>query len=210
MISYLIEVSFCWLGFYLLYILLFSKETFFRTNRSYLLSSLLIGLGLPFLSFLPEPVMVFSPESLATSYIQPLHQGVQQLEEIVVMTSRDQTPVSARIFCTVYFIGVLVFGSRLLYGLGQIFQLYRSARIIKKDGYYLALSAGLHYPFSFFKILFWSEAVEFKHRDGSRIIQHELAHIKSWHSLDILLIELLSVIFWCSPLIYFFTDNPSE
>ena len=47
MITYLIEVSICWLLFYGIYILLLSKETFFNINRWYLLSTLVLGLLIP-------------------------------------------------------------------------------------------------------------------------------------------------------------------
>jgi TonB family protein len=34
------------------------------------------------------------------------------------------------------------------------------------------------------------------------MLRHEVAHIKQRHTFDVLLIELLSIVFWCSPLVY--------
>src|SRR5688572_26533212 len=51
---YLLEVSICLTVFYLLYILLFSRNTFFRMNRLYLLAALLFAFVIPATNF-PMP-----------------------------------------------------------------------------------------------------------------------------------------------------------
>lgn len=35
-------------------------------------------------------------------------------------------------------------------------------------------------------------------------MKHEVAHIQQWHTLDVLFIEVINILFWCSPIIYFY------
>lgn len=73
---YILEVSCYWLGFYLIYVLWLSKETFFATNRSYLLVTLLAGLWLPTLQL--QTLGITHPEWI--HHFDPVILGVEQLE----------------------------------------------------------------------------------------------------------------------------------
>ncbi len=65
----------------------------------------------------------------------------------------------------------------------------------------------LHLPFSFFNLLFISKKHDLVDEDKDRILLHEKAHIEGGHSYDVLLLELLSILFWCSPLIYLYKKS---
>ena len=47
MIAYLIQVSFCWVFFYLIYFVFLRKETFFSINRWYLMTTIVLSLFIP-------------------------------------------------------------------------------------------------------------------------------------------------------------------
>jgi len=47
--TYLLQVSTCWILFYGIYLLFLRKETFFTINRYYLLGALGLGLLIPFI-----------------------------------------------------------------------------------------------------------------------------------------------------------------
>ncbi|MEM1137431.1 MAG: M56 family metallopeptidase, partial [Bacteroidota bacterium] len=59
-------------------------------------------------------------------------------------------------------------------------------------------------PFSFFKYLFWGNTLSYSPIEKQKIIQHELAHIKGKHSLDILFIELLCSLCWFNPCLFIY------
>jgi len=109
--NYLIEVSICWLVFYLLYLLLLSKETFFRVNRTYLLSTLLAGLIIPLLH-LSFPSTVMQQDFVVM--LEPITVGVENfehtLEEIVVVSGTEEQDYFW-LLKALYFLGILmVFG----------------------------------------------------------------------------------------------------
>ncbi len=64
-------------------------------------------------------------------------------------------------------------------------------------------------PFSFFRNIFISR----KHYSGSpmeEIIEHEKAHVRQLHSLDILLAELLIIFQWFNPLVWIYKKIVTE
>ena len=202
MITYLIEVTICWAGFYGLYALLLSGTTFFRANRFYLLGTLLFGLLVP---LLPLPTFAPPPEAIpGLVYLKPVTVGAQQLEVTIAAGASGSGFDYYRLFGWIYLGGILVFGSRFLYGLWQIGQLYRAGRKERHDDYTLVCTREAHLPFSFFNYLFWSEAMDLEDEEGRTVLQHEYTHMRDGHSLDILLIELLCIVFWVSPFVYLY------
>lgn len=202
MISYILEVTICWAGFYGLYALLLRKTTFFNANRLYLLGTLLLGLLVPLLE-LPAPATGAGAPPVVY-YLQPITVGVEQLE-VTVTASAGRTGIDYyALLKGLYWTGVLVAAGRLAYGLGQIARLYRRGRKEHHAGYTLVRTKESHLPFSFFGFLFWSDRLELAGEDFHTVLRHEQAHINGGHSLDVLLTELLCVFLWCNPFLYFY------
>ncbi len=213
MLSYILQVSICWGIFFLLYALVLSRTTFFSWNRAYLMLTLIISLALPALEW-PVPEAPSAVALQAAYYMQPITIGVQQLEVIVTAAPETAAPESSSpvlnwrsVLLLIYWIGVAVAGVRLLYGMWQIYALYRKSEQHKRQTYTLVSTPTLHTPFSFFRLLFWSRALAYPKADAAKIIRHEQAHMDGWHSLDILIAEILGVLFWFNPLIYLYTRS---
>ena len=58
-----------------------------------------------------------------------------------------------------------------------------------------------HLPFSFWDTIYISDRVELT-EEFQDILEHERTHVKSRHSIDVLLIELIQIAFWFNPMIY--------
>ena len=54
-------------------------------------------------------------------------------------------------------------------------------------------------PFSFFRWLFWNNKIELNSDNGQQIFRHELFHIRQKHSWDIIITELITILFWMNP-----------
>lgn len=202
MLTYILQVSLCWAVFYLLYWLLLSKETFFHFNRWYLLSTFVLSFAIPKVEWqLPQPV---AESEIAVVYFQPITVGIETLEVTVTATALTPSIGVMDVLTWIYWLGVAFFALRFLVGLVQIIRFYHKSERQKRDGYELVLSSKPHAPFSFFNRLFMSKAMELNSEDQQNILRHELAHIRGKHSLDVLLVELSSVLFWCSPLVYLY------
>lgn len=211
MLNYILQVSACWGLFYLLYALVLSRTTFFSWNRAYLMLTLVISLLLPAMEW-PVTEAPSGAALQAAYYMQPITIGVQQLEVVVTGAPTENTTEATvpgfewrQIFLLIYWLGVSIAGFRLLYGMDQIFKLYRRSNKEKQSNYTLVSTPNLHTPFSFFRWLFWSNALPYPKADADKIVRHEQAHMNGWHSLDILIAEILGVMFWFNPLVYFYT-----
>ncbi|MFT4664794.1 MAG: bla regulator protein BlaR1 [Gammaproteobacteria bacterium] len=201
MMNYLLEVSLCWLGFYLLYALWLSKETFFQNNRWYLVATLLLGLCIPFAEM---PIAVKMEEEQLT-YLETVTVTVHHVEaEIatVVASPLSESIAVQELLLWIYGLGVLLMSVRFFYGLLQIYKHYRSSNSEKKGSYVLLQNKAIHLPFSFFHFLFISASAKYSQEELDSITRHELVHIDEHHSVDVILLEVLTILFWCSPLIY--------
>ncbi|MCC6727195.1 MAG: M56 family metallopeptidase [Saprospiraceae bacterium] len=198
--AYLLEVAASWAVFYGVYHLLLRAETFHRTNRWYLLGTMLLGLIIPSLHF-----DLAASEAAPAYLLQPVTVGVQNLEAIVITASQREQGIDFQaIAWGVYWLGVVVSLMRFGFGLWQIGQLYRAGNIAPQQGYDLVATDAPHLPFSFFNNLFWSKNFVVTDEERRSIVRHEEAHIFQKHSHDVVLLELVAAFAWCVPFVYFY------
>jgi TonB family protein len=198
MIAYLLQVSLCWGAFYGLYALLLRRETFFHFNRAYLLGTLLASLVIPVVEWHGWAAQT----EIATVYLQPITVGMETLQVTVTATELSPQIGFLEILTWIYGAGVAFFAVRFLIGLRRIYQLYRRGEKQVYPDFTLVISANVPAPFSFLHCLFLSQSLELDPADRAQILLHERAHIRGRHSWDVLLLEVLNALFWCSPFIY--------
>ena len=200
MLSYVLEVSMYWGVFSLIFHLFLRKLTFFTFNRWYLISSLVLGLILPLISFnisTPTPVVEDTIYLLAPISNSPA------LVEASLESSGDGIPYRM-IFLSIYWAGVTLFGFQFFIGLAKIYHLYRTGHKIRKSNFTLVRTRKPHLPFSFFNMIFWSDDLDSIQDGDDKIMLHEISHVKDRHSFDVLLIEITRIFLWCSPFIYWY------
>ena len=203
MTAYLLDVSLCWLIFYLLYYCWLSKETFFQLNRWYLLGTLLLGLIIP---VIPSPFGAGVQESnWVTLYVAPINMGLESLEVTVTAPSKGEMDIDWQALLKwIYWAGVCFTGIRFLSGLSRIAGMYLRAEHIRVGQYHVALTDEQHLPFSFFRVVFKSKLGKLNEFEDEKITDHELAHVRGWHTIDVLLVELVSIFLWCSPPVHLY------
>ena len=194
--------------FYALYWVFFRRETFFRLNRFYLLGTLFLGMILPFLNF--TFINENSPIA-ATNYLKTVTIGVENLATTIVVTPEsigsDFQWNWLLILKGIYGVGVAFFSIKFLFGLWIIFDLYKNSNKTQYADYQLIENKTIRIPFSFFQLLFWNNALNKADPDHQKILQHELAHIRQFHSVDVVILELLSIAFWWNPVVWFYKKS---
>lgn len=200
MLNYVLEVNICWLGFYLLYTFILSRETFFEYNRWYLLAGLIGGLLIPLVEYqiIIEQIIEIPSMSLDLEGLSGMTATAVAAEEPSV---RDMLLNGLYI---IYLLGVAILAIRFIAGLLRIGWLYWSGTKMERPGYALVKTPSAHPPFSFFHWLFQSQQIPLDQADEEKIITHEIEHIRQWHSLDVLLVELIGIALWFSPLVWLF------
>lgn len=94
-------------------------------------------------------------------------------------------------------ISILLF-AKFVWHIIPLFNLYRMSAIIKKENYKIASHNMTYSPFSFFRIIFINKS-SLDRKSENTIIEHELIHIRQWHSVDLLINEMMTVLFWFNP-----------
>ena len=206
MIDYFFQTSCCWIVFYLFYFLALRRETFFSSNRFYLLGSLSFGLIFPLIDF--HWFSFLAKDTTASIMVQPLTVKVNQLgytlEEIVVTANQTSATSIGSILAGIYLVVVGLLGIRLFYGIHSLRRFKKRSTVEKKQGYELIKTETLHLPFSFFNSLYWSEKLDLSKADRDQILRHELTHIQQHHSIDIIILEVISILFWFNPIVWFY------
>lgn len=197
MLSYLLLLSAIWGISLLLYRLGLRSLYAPGYQRIFLLFSLLWGLVFPLLP------------AASWSWATALERNVGVLPPITV--SIDQVIGGAAGLVSAPAIGWL----QLIFLVGSmlaLFRLLRQAwrlRCLYRGGerchYYsptLVYHPAVRLPFSTFGCLFLPAGFSFGEPEGASILRHEQAHYRRGHHWDMLLLELLGVVFWWHPLWY--------
>lgn len=202
--QYLLESSFCLVIFYGFYYLLLSKETFFQLNRAYLVATPIFALSIPLLniSFQKD-----APEESLATFFYPAIESANNLNELVWEQMRTPTPVFslsvADVLMAIYLIGAFLMAFSLLRGLWNLSQIIRNGKQSKNSKFTLVETQNNFPAASFFGYIFWNQQIT---DDQKLILEHEKVHIRQWHSLDVLLMEICVIIKWFNPLIYWFRN----
>jgi len=183
-----------------IYVIFLRKETFFRLNRLFLLGSLIFSVLLPFLKFKvydPQPVML--SEITVTPYRNVLESVTVYGQDLSVTV--EQAVLSTTLLIWIYLAGVAFFLGRFLFRVTQIAFVILKNQVQKHDRFKLVILEKECSPFSFMNYVFVSRPLQ--NSEGyDRMMAHELEHIKQGHSLDVLILELLTAFQWFNPFMW--------
>ncbi|MGF7075212.1 TonB family protein [Mucilaginibacter sp. R-33] len=177
--QYLLLVNIYLLLFYGFYVLLLRKETFFQLNRLYLVSAALLSFMIPVIQADWVQNLFITQQVKYTLYSSPVL--VYRFKPI------EKSPISiGEVLFIIYAAGIVFLSLRL------IWQLFKLKKVISQPQSQVS--------YSFFKTVKLNADGE----ANEAIATHEDVHAKQWHSADVLLIELVMIINWFNPIVYFY------
>lgn len=193
---------------FLVYRFVLKNQKSFQFNRFFLLGTLVLCLMAP----ITEVEIFNTIPSLTEINFQS---GQEQLvyEELptgtIVETIQKTDHSFENVMLYIYLTVAFVFLLRYLLNLYRILKLTKNT--YKSIGYLKLVSIGKeHTASSFFNYLF----IDPKHLEDSAyaksVIQHERIHSQQLHTLDVLLIELLSCVFWFNPFVWIYIRQIRE
>ena len=197
MINYILQVVLFQVLFLIIYDFFLSKETFFRKNRYYLISTPILSFLIPlikiptFQKVVSQEVIIQLPE-IVLSPEKVIQQSLQQ----------NNFEVSLNYINILFWMGLVFFTMFFLVRLTKIILLIRNNEKLVKSDFILILLPKQAKAFSFFNYIFLGNEIVSSQKEN--IIQHELVHCKQKHSLDLLFFEFLKIVMWFNPMIYFY------
>ncbi|WP_075559319.1 M56 family metallopeptidase [Parabacteroides timonensis] len=193
--AYFLKVNVAFVLFYAFYRLLFYKDTFFKLRRISLLAFFGLALLYPLLN-IQEWVKEQEPMTEVIQMYSAILPEITVTPDVVVKTDWKNILLSASSYF--YWGVVALLLVRFLVQFGSILLLaYNSQRTVIHGVpvYRLSKPAG---PFSFFQMIFiYPESHSDKEID--EILTHECTHVFQWHSVDVMICELITVICWVNP-----------
>jgi hypothetical protein len=198
-ISYLLKVSVSLTVFYFLYAVLFSRLTFFQVNRFCLL------LGVVFSFVVPACDFEFTGVDTSAIITRAVGESYRIWEDGVYTSNYVATGSMLNDFSAVVILVYLV-GSFLMlisvvkscYNILKI----KNTGVRSMSGHYVVVRSGLISPFSFFNIIFLPDCAV-----SDLVLEHEKAHVSQYHWIDLLLMEVATIVLWFNPLIYFYKHS---
>lgn len=181
----------------LVYFLFLRKETFYRANRLYLLFAVLFSSILPLLHlkiYGTGNVILANPTE---------DDAVNMLEMITVNASGFSHSLidlisTSQLLLFAYFLGSGLTTILILFRIGQIVRVISKGKVVQKAGIKFVYIEGNSSPYSFLNYLFVSEELE-NNSGWEKMLTHESEHIRQGHTVDILLLEFISIFQWFNP-----------
>jgi uncharacterized protein YukE len=198
LIIYLLKSSGLLAAFYLAYYFLLRKETFFTSNRWFLLIGLVTSAVLPSffiekIDFVEAPKFVPNTISDTVSNVIPTSQIIENSIEIDWF----------QIGIYVYGIIALLLLFKVLFNLISLFKVLDNKQVFKQDKFqFIDVNENLS-PFSFFNYIVYNSSL-YSESELQSILLHEKIHSAQKHSLDVLVTNLFSVLFWFNPFMYLY------
>lgn len=193
---FLINSTVCLFVLWLCYKLLLENSSWHELKRWYLLGALILSLSIPFV--VVETVVIPVQEVPVVNTYSSTNE-VFVAQEIV--SEPEFTVNWFYIWMTVYSIGVIIMVLRFTKNLNA-FRIKKEDQVSSYKAYQLILRNQFTIPHSFIKRIFVSKEDYETNQIPEVILEHEKAHLDQKHSIDILFIELLLIVFWFNPLLY--------
>ena len=196
--AYLLKVNVAFVFFYAFYRLFFYKDTFFKLRRAILLAFFGLALFYPLLN------------------IQDWVRQQEPIADVIYMYSAMLPEATAKADAAAFVdwygwllgsLGFIYWGivaflcGRFLVQLSSILWLaHTSERIVihKTPIYALRKAAG---PFSFFRMVFLHPESH-SDKETDEILTHECTHVSQWHSIDVILSEMMCMACWFNPFVW--------
>ena len=199
MIAFLVKSTVCLLIFYGFFHYFLRPYKILIFNRFYLISSLIISLIIP-LIIIPVESGFTVTESLdkLTISVEQTFQG-RAIGEISAQRTAYQSIIPVPL--------IIVSSILLLRYLFNIFRIIRKIFICKRienTNTTLILVEEKTLPYSFFRYIFVNKSDFENGRINEELLMHEEAHCLQYHSVDIIVLELIHVFFWFNPAIWLF------
>ena len=176
---------------------LLEKETFHRLNRIIILGCLILSFIVPFIHF----------TSGTNPTVNMLRQAVQLPEIMIDGNGSEQSTWNlADIIIGIYIIGVVaIFTMTVVQTSSLILRLRKCEQIADNRGNTIVLTDYAISPFCFFHYIVMSRD-DYANNRGF-ILTHEQEHIRLRHYIDLIILQVATIIQWFNPFVWLIGKN---
>ena len=203
------KVALALLAFYLFYRFLLKKETFHRFNR-------VVLVGTAVLSFVLPLCIITIHKSIAIDAVAAEQAVTEAMPDWAELTSDGLTPAADAVtpwwptaLTILFWVGVVFVLLRVIISTLSVAKIVRKGDFIREeDGCKIIVTERDIDPFSWMKYIVMSR--KDWEGDHTPILLHEKAHIGFRHSVELLLVDVLSAFQWFNPAIWMLRSDLQE
>lgn len=186
LLSYFLQGSLVTAIFVVFYKLLLRRDTFFKWSRWYFVTATIASFLFPLIDVSKLFSASTAPQLIL--YIPDLSFSAEPLS-----SNPWETFINSLLYA-----GILVMAIRLLMQMGALVKLRKNKRINQVESIRIVELQEQVNPFSFFNEIYVNPCLHTE-AELEEIIRHEQFHIQQKHTIDILLSEFLTIVFWFNP-----------
>ncbi|WP_348661292.1 M56 family metallopeptidase [Croceibacter atlanticus] len=180
--------------FVLVYGICLQKETLFKANRYFLIGGLISAICIPLVTI------------TKIVYVAPVTLEGTILNNITPIAEQGFQPNWWLVALTIYSIGVAIVGGRFVLQLLSLKRFILKKNSLNKDGInYIKVKDNIA-PFSFLNYIIYNPSLH-STNELALILKHEEIHVKQYHTLDVILANLLITLQWFNPLAWVYKNN---
>ena len=194
-IMYLLKANGLLLFFWLFYRLFLRKETFYTSIRWYFISAIILSLSIPFFTYTKTIIIEQEYVNYQTDLLEsiPFNPNIQQIEPSF-WEKIDWQNILIYVIALISFFFII----RSIFHITKLFLNIKHLKSLNKTN--IKITTNQKNVYSFYR---WIVVPENKisSADFEMILAHENIHLNQKHTFDLILIELVSCVFWFNPLI---------
>lgn len=200
MLLYLIQTTLLLLLTLGIYKLFLEQTKIHEFKRYYLLAALGFAFAMPLIKIPSTGAL-----TVANSKLQELNEVI--ISPVTPPTGVDTSSVltGSTILLLLYVLGVIVMIIRFFTALYQYKKIEKQGSVIYNRGQRFVLLPHMDVAFTFRSTIYLPLHIPIDW--DNKILLHEYNHVKQHHSRDILFIELLKIVFWFQPLLYWYKQH---
>lgn len=187
---YILKSAVCLVILFSFYKLFLENESMHEFKRFYLLGALIVSFVIPLITF-------------TTYVVAPEVNNQIFLTETTGITANDSINFFPLILWALYGFGVAFFSVKFFKNLRKLFLKIKLNPKVRTNRIIKVLLKEAATPHTFFSYIFLNKEKFEKQQIPKEVLLHEETHALQKHSLDILIVELIQILFWFNPIIYF-------
>lgn len=185
-----------------IYVIFHRKDKRFLFNRIFVVGMGWVALALPFVR-MPAWASDVIPD---TSHLQGSLEMVMTNSANITPTTEPSYGSSATegwsVLLWIYLLGATIMLGRFVLHLVKLQMARRQGKRLQRDGYHLLLTDQVSSPFCYGRTIHVNAQAYHTGNIDNGVLLHERVHACQFHTLDILLMEVLLIIGWFHPLLW--------
>ena len=199
---YEVKVAAVLLVFYLFYRFLLKKETFHRFNRVVLVGTAILSFILPFCIITIKKTAKLPLEDALPS----VHVGDITLSDVAASSGLPWWQIA---LIVLFWAGAAFVVLRVILSILSIRRIINQGEtVLNEDGCKIVVTERDVDPFSWMRYIVLSR--KDYEENATPVIAHEKAHVKLGHSIEVLLVDILSALQWFNPAIWMLRSDLKE